>query len=458
MTQRQWGSGSIERRSGRRGHRYRARIRMPDGTRSILGVFDSEDEAAGVIAAAAEQLAAAGVDPTVGISLAAYGKTWLEQRERDGKRNSKKERSCWSTHVANERFAAGPIAAITRRDIRDWVRSLTQRRVTQTVRTNHGLKSKSGTKTLARETVKHALNLVRLCLDEAIVEGHIESNPARDIKVPRWPQIEDKWTYLTQDEINAVLGCNAIPEGKRLLLQFTIYTGLRQGEIWGLHWADVYLDSDEPRIVVRHSRAQATKSGKPRELLLLPPAAEALRRLQQLQTPKRLVFPAETGGVHHAGYDGGWKDRKRGSEVRAGYKSLAGIKRHVRFHDLRHTCASHLVSGTWGRAWRLEEVRDYLGHSNISVTQRYAHMSPHAMRAAVAATAQSHSTPVRAGLRPAQLSAAAPTFRQRHVGPETVPRTASRSDGPAKPPVFSPAHPGGLEPPTCGLEGRCSSD
>jgi integrase len=52
----------------------------------------------------------------------------------------------------------------------------------------------------------------------------------------------------------------------------------------------------------------------------------------------------------------------------------------VRFHDLRHTCASHLVSGTWGRAWRLEEVRDYLGHSNISVTQRYAHMSPHAMR------------------------------------------------------------------------------
>lgn len=291
-----------------------------------------------------------------------------------------------------------------------------------------------------------------------MIEGHLETNPARDIKAPKQPQIADKWTYLTQEEIEAVLACEAIPEGKRLLLQFAIYTGLRQGEIWGLHWADVHLDRDEPRIVVRHSRGHATKSGKPRELLLLPPAAAVLRRLRELAPPKRLVFPAETGGVHHAGYDGGWKDRKRGDEIRSGYKSLAGIKRHVRFHDLRHTCASHLVSGTWGRAWRLEEVRDYLGHSNISVTQRYAHMSPHAMRAAVAATAQM-ATPSPAIAPPrVQSPAATPTFRQRHVGPETVPRSASRSVGPEKAPMISIAHPPRFEHGTVGLEGRCSSD
>ena len=50
----------------------------------------------------------------------------------------------------------------------------------------------------------------------------------------------------------------------------------------------------------------------------------------------------------------------------SGLKTLAGITRHVRFHDLRQTCTNHLVSGTW----RLEEVRDYLDHSNISVAQR----------------------------------------------------------------------------------------
>jgi integrase len=457
MTRREWGTGSVERRRVQGRHRFRARVRLPDGRRQVLGVFDTEAEAAGVIVAAAEQLAAAGVEATAGITLAAFGSRWLEQRERDGKCDARNERSCWGKHVANERFSQGAIAAITKRDVRDWVRSLMHRRVTHTVRTRTGVKSKAGAKTLARETVKHALNLVRLCLDEAVIDGHIESNPARDIKAPKRPHIEDKWTYLTPAEINAVLTCDAIPEPKRLLLQFAIYTGLRQGEIWGLHWADVHLDKDVPSITVRHSRAHATKSGKPRELLLLPPAAEALRLWQELTTPKRLAFPAETGGVHHAGYDAGWKDRKDNERgTRPGYKTLAGIARHVRFHDLRHTCASHLVSGTWGRAWRLEEVRDYLGHSNISVTQRYAHMSPQAMRAAVANTARIDTETTTIAAQPVQLPAAKPSVRRHQLGPAMVPRTPSRSVGREKVPAISPAHPAGLEPATVGLEGRCS--
>ncbi len=51
------------------------------------------------------------------------------------------------------------------------------------------------------------------------------------------------------------------------------------------------------------------------------------------------------------------------------------MKRLVWFHDLRHTCASHLLMGSWGSAWRLEEVRDFLGHESITSTQRYAHLS-----------------------------------------------------------------------------------
>ena len=58
----------------------------------------------------------------------------------------------------------------------------------------------------------------------------------------------------------------------------------------------------------------------------------------------------------------------------------------MRFHDLRHTCASHLVRGTWGRRWSLEEVKEYLGHSSIQVTQRYAHLQD-GLADAAAATA-----------------------------------------------------------------------
>ena len=51
-----------------------------------------------------------------------------------------------------------------------------------------------------------------------------------------------------------------------------------------------------------------------------------------------------------------------------------------RFHDLRHTCAAWLVSA----GVPLTEVRDLLGHSSVKVTERYAHLAPENVRAAVA--------------------------------------------------------------------------
>jgi integrase len=56
-----------------------------------------------------------------------------------------------------------------------------------------------------------------------------------------------------------------------------------------------------------------------------------------------------------------------------GALAASGITRRVRWHDLRHTCASSLVAGWWGgRPWRLEEVREMLGHTSIKVTERYS--------------------------------------------------------------------------------------
>jgi RNA:NAD 2'-phosphotransferase (TPT1/KptA family) len=72
--------------------------------------------------------------------------------------------------------------------------------------------------------------------------------------------------------------------------------------------------------------------------------------------------------------------------IEPGHKTLAGITRRVRFHDLRHTCASHLVMGTWGRVWRIEEICALVGHSGIGVTQRYAHLSPDHLHKAAAET------------------------------------------------------------------------
>jgi len=51
----------------------------------------------------------------------------------------------------------------------------------------------------------------------------------------------------------------------------------------------------------------------------------------------------------------------------------AGIGRVVRWHDLRHTCATSLLEGWWGEAWQPDEVRQFLGHTAVAMTMRYVH-------------------------------------------------------------------------------------
>jgi hypothetical protein len=60
--------------------------------------------------------------------------------------------------------------------------------------------------------------------------------------------------------------------------------------------------------------------------------------------------------------------------------------REVRFHDLRHTCASSLIAGWWGRRWSLEEVKGLLGHRSITTTERYAHLAESALNNAARET------------------------------------------------------------------------
>lgn len=119
-----------------------------------------------------------------------------------------------------------------------------------------------------------------------------------------------------------------------------------------------------------------TKANKVRQFPILPPVQEVLERWKMLcPTKEGLVWPNHKGNMRAKGNDHGWSDRKEKGIIRPGHKTLAGISRHVRFHDLRHTCASHLMMGSWGTPWKIEEVCEYLGHSDMKVTLRYAHLS-----------------------------------------------------------------------------------
>lgn len=416
-TRRQAGGGSIDLRpSGR----WRVRLTFSDGSRKNAGMFDTEEEAQRFLDAALVVQAEEKIAPTGGITLATWGVKWLNRREDSGNHRAiGSERSTWKHHISTAPFADWPLGNITRRDVKDWVATLSRKKALAPAAWKKAAPTKT-TRTLSRQSVVHALNLLRKCLADAIEDELLRDNPAKDVTIPNNGTTEEGWTFLTPEEITTVTTCPKLPREARLLYAVAIYTGLRQGELWGLHWTDVHLDGPQPKVVVRYSHKGPTKSGKIRHVPLLPQAIDALRDWQAMH-PKRtaaLVFPTVTGCRRAKSDEAGWRDRHiTKTEIEPGHKTLAGITRRVRFHDLRHTCASHLIMGTWGRAWRLEEVSAFLGHSEVGVTQRYAHLSADHLHRAASETVG----PVVAVKNPVQGPAKVPSGGKTGGGTDTQP-------------------------------------
>jgi integrase len=151
----------------------------------------------------------------------------------------------------------------------------------------------------------------------------------------------------------------------RPLVLVALNTGLRRGELLGLTWGAVDLPGE--MLTVRGSTA---KSGHTRRVPLNGEALAVLREWHEQQGkpgPEALVF-AGPGGERMTRVDTSWR-----SLVRA-----AGVK-DFRLHDCRHHFASRLVqSGV-----DLYTVKTLLGHSEITMTERYGHLAPGNLRAAV---------------------------------------------------------------------------
>lgn len=359
MIRRTAGQGAIEVRAGK----YRFRIRLADGTRRNSPLFDTREECELVLAAALAELAEGRMAPVGAVLLGPFGDRWLSHRT---VRSAHHEQSLWRLHVKGTTLAELPVRDVRQRHIREFLAQLrTKRRTTSAAGKSRGARLQT-TECLSAQTVKLTFSLLRRVLAEAVAQEVITLNPATGLRMPREQESHvERWTYLTQEEIRRLLDCEDIPRESRLLFAVAIFTGMRAGELWGLRWCDIDLEASPARCVVRRSMEGPTKSGTIRAFPLVPRAEAALRELRGLRVVSELVFPNPQGAMFAKGYDGGW----------ATLRKRAGITRRVRFHDLRHTCASHLLMGTWGPAWQLADVRDFLGHSSVAVTERYAHLS-----------------------------------------------------------------------------------
>jgi integrase len=155
--------------------------------------------------------------------------------------------------------------------------------------------------------------------------------------------------FLTEDEMQRLLQA-ARNQGLEIFAAVTtaLATGMRQANLLGLRWGDVDLERQQ---VLLHQTKQKRKQG----IHLLASAAKALAAIQPADpAPDDLVFGMTVGQLRSA-----W-DRLR-DEV--------GI-RDVRWHDLRHTCASLLAQA----GASLLEIGTVLGHSSPATSARYAHL------------------------------------------------------------------------------------
>jgi len=205
-----------------------------------------------------------------------------------------------------------------------------------------------------------ALNLLRQICGHALVCGHIETNPARGIKRNPGARLT---RFLSREEIRRLhrtldrYAHGSVSEAQQAeIIRLLLLTGCRKSEIVGLRRDEVREDRLE---------LEDSKIG-PRTVMLNPEARDILdRRLRQ--TDSRWVFPSVTDPSRPQGQPRLWYVVRR----------EAGIE-NVRLHDLRHTVASQAAMN----GVPLPVIARLLGHSDVRMTMRYAHVGDREIEAA----------------------------------------------------------------------------
>jgi integrase len=211
----------------------------------------------------------------------------------------------------------------------------------------------------------------------------IVSNPADKVELPRINKFVG--SFYSEEEISRLF--EAVRGTKiELAVHFAVFYGMRGSEVCGLKWDNIdfcnncftvadtvcqtYLDGQT--VLIQKSRPKNQSSN--RTYPLAPQHREMLERLQAQQKANQracgrsyckdylaYVYVDEMGTLISANYIS-----QRFHDVLQNH----GLRR-IRFHDLRHTCASLLLAN----GVSMKEIQDWLGHSDFSTTANiYAHL------------------------------------------------------------------------------------
>ena len=224
-------------------------------------------------------------------------------------------------------------------------------------------------------TVGHLHALVKQALSQAVLEGIVPRNAAEAVKPPKAPAPE--FRPLDTEEVARLLTA-AHGSPYEALYVLAVTAGLRRGELLGLMWDDVDFAGGTLQVRRTLQKGQLLPPKTPksrRRIKLTRRALDALRGHRERQeaaraacargrAEMRLVFPNRVGNPTCG--DNLYSRHFRPLLKRAGLPP-------IRFHDLRHSCATLLLT----KGVHPKVVSEMLGHATISITlDTYSHVMP----------------------------------------------------------------------------------
>ena len=286
---------------------------------------------------------------------------WLDRQKVDWQKSTYEANTVYFYKHIIPWFAerVDDISKLTAKDINDYIIH---------IKTSGRLDGKSGG--LSDASVKKHLSLIKQALNEAVVLGYINTNPALSVKLRRSKKhVSAKHVIYTTAEAFRVLKTF---EGHRLylLVKIALFYGLRRSEVLGLRWSAIDFEKNELRIehtIVKSLTIEAKDSTKTDESCatfeLLPDIkADLQKTFENRRLDSKYIFTWDDGRVYRPDYI---------TKAFTKHLKKCGLP-IMRFHDLRHSTASILFDS--GKS--LEFVKAWLRHKDIETTSNiYLHYS-----------------------------------------------------------------------------------